>query len=166
MRGLRRCTPLSKVESMQTEGMRHPQSLVSLTIVRTTAEFLPNSRIRSVAMFSVSHPRSGPIFALDHFAYSHRVLRADIISDISNRLPRGAALVMAVPNLPRGIVRRLMITGDPLSPADIQLIQRARPDLQVLGLHIGRQALEAAANELAIPLADAAAPAVQRARRA
>lgn len=155
-----------KVKTMKAQGIRHPQTLVSLTIIRSRSEFATNSRIRSAAMFTVRLTSEGVAFTLDHFAYSHRALRADIISSLSNAIPRSASLISAVPSVPKGQFRRLLAKGDPLPPADIQLINRARRDLDILPLQIGQLALRAAATELAIPLADADAPALERARRA
>ncbi len=151
---------------MKAQGIRHPQTLVSLTIIRSRSEFAANSRIRSAAMFTVRQTSEGAAFTLDHFAYPYRALRADIISSLSNTIPRSAALISAVPSVPKGHFRRVLAKGDPLPPADIQLINRARRDLDILPLQVGRLALQAAATELAIPLADADAPVVQRARRA
>lgn len=151
---------------MSPEAIRHPRTVVALAITRTRGEYARNSTIRSTALFTVTLSEEGPAFRLDHRAYRRSVLRADIISELSNAIPRATSLVTAVPNHPRGHFRRLLMKGDPLPPADIQLIQRARPDLDILPLKVGRRALEAAASDLAIPLADIDAPVSQRARRA
>lgn len=161
----RLCAPNESL-IMKPLGMRHPQTLVSLTIIRSRGEFAANSRIRSAAMFTVRLTSEGAAFTLDHFAYPHRALRADIISSLSSAIPRSAALISAVPGVPKGHFRRLLASGDPLPPADIQLINRARPDLRTIPLQIGRLALQSAADEMAIPIADADAPVLERARRA
>lgn len=151
---------------MTHDGMKHPQSLVALSIVRTRGEFSNASRICSVALFEVGRTRGGPSFALEHLTFGPPVTRADIISDISNRLPRSAAVLSAAPEIPRGHFRRLLVQGDSLPPADIQLVQRARPDLKIMPLQIGQRALAATAESLGIPLADRGGSTLERGRRA
>lgn len=146
--------------------MNHPRSLAALSIVRTRGEFAPASRIRAAAIFTVTRTREGPSFAVDHRTYTVRSTRADVISDISNRLPRAAAVLSAAPEIPRGHFGKLLVHGDPLPPVDIELIQRGRPDLKVMPMQLGSRVLSSTAEGLGIPLADKGAPVLELARRA
>ncbi|WP_133365519.1 hypothetical protein [Qipengyuania sediminis] len=150
----------------KNQGVDHPKTLVALSIVRTSAEFTARSRIRSVAMFTARLDAHGPTFAVDHFGYAPGALRAQIISDVTTSLPRSASLVAAAQPFPRGYLRRVFAGGEVPPPTDVQLIARARRDVSVLPLVIGKAAIAAAAADLGIPLVEDDARVVQRARRA
>ena len=150
----------------KNQGIEHPKTLVALSIVRTYAEYTSRSRIRSVAMFTAKLNAEGPTFAVDHLGYAPGALRAQIISDVATSLPRSASLVSAAQPFPPGYLRRVFAGGEVPPPTDVQLIARARRDVSVLPLVIGKAAIAAAADELGIPLADEDAPVAQRARRA
>lgn len=111
----------------------HPHRLASLTIVRDRSEFSTLSAIRSTAIFTVTLcQQSGARFAVDHRAYDRSTTRAEIIDGVAARIPTGATLIAQACCFPRHYLRHSLAAGRSLPPADLQLLQRERRDLDVL----------------------------------
>lgn len=145
----------------------HPQVLVSLAIIRNRAELTPRSTIRSVAMFTVT--RSGEDeawFDIDHAAFDGDANRAKIIDGICDRIPRDATVLVQIPRIPKHYLRDAVASGQPLQPADAQLIQRHRQDIDLVPIDCVERQLVSAAQDLGLPAAATGAGVTERARRA
>ena len=145
----------------------HPPVLVSLTIVRDRPELTAKSAIRSAAMFAVTRAgQTDARFHVDHRAFDRSASRAEIIRGICERIPAGATLLTPVPRIPRGYVKRAYVAGNVPPPADIQLIQRQLPGLDVVPIQCADRHLAEAANAAGIPYADSKTRVLERARGA
>lgn len=152
---------------MSTTKSRHPRVLCSLAIIRDRTEFSPRSAIRSTAMFTVTrYPKAGARFAIDHRAFDRTATRAEIISGLTERIPFGATVIARASRTPQHYLRAGFTAGGPLPPADLQLLQRERQDLDILPLECSNRALEEIAAAYRIQRAGPGSNILSRSRRA
>ncbi len=145
----------------------HPPVLVSLEIVRDRPELTAKSTIRSVAMFAVTRSEATEAnFHVHHQAFDRDASRAEIIGGICDRIPAGATLLTRVSWIPQHYLRHTFARGDVPVAADIQLVQRQLPGLNVVPVQCPDRHLAGVATALGIPHADRAAGVLERARRA
>ena len=74
---------------------RHPQTLISLSIIRTSPETDPRSAISSLALFTV-HRRSrlDVAFALEHHFFDPEDDAADILAGAARSIPNDATVLI------------------------------------------------------------------------
>ena len=145
----------------------HPQVLVSLAIIRNRAELTPRSSIRSVAMFTVIRDGDDEArFDLHHVAFGTQASQAEIIDGICDRIPREATVLVKVPRIPKHYLRDAVASGQPLQPADAQLIQRQREDIDLVPIECAERQFVSAAQDLGVPAFATGAGVTERARRA
>jgi len=152
---------------MSTTCMRHPRVLCSLAIIRDHSEFSPRSAIRSTAIFTVTRSRNtGARFSIDHRAFDRNAARADILSGLAARIPLDATLIARASRTPQHYLRGGFTAGGPLPPADLQLLQRERPDLDILPLECANSAIEEIAAAYRIERAGPGSNILSRSRKA
>ena len=152
---------------MTDHAMRHPRVLSALTIVRDKAEFSHRSAIRSVALFNVvQHGERGPCFALHYHAFDRDTPRAAILTGIAERVPRDAAVIARASRILQHALRHQAATGQPLPPADLQLLQRQRGDCEIFPLECRPAALDEIGAAFALRRAGPGASVLAQARRA
>lgn len=148
-------------------GMHHPRSLASLTIVRSDCESTQSSFIRSIALFNVDRcPEYGVRFHMEHRAFDGDANRAEIIHGIAARVANNATL----------ITLDLCETGHPLGlpatdngpppPTDLQILQRLRPDLDLMPFECGSDMLDETAAAFSIRRSGPGSSLLARARHA
>lgn len=152
---------------MTDTAMRHPRVLSALEIVRDRSEFSHRSAIRSIAILTVIRCRDfGARFSVDHRAFDRATSRADILDGVAARIPSGATLIAKAPRIPQRYWRHSVAAGGSPQPADLQLIQRLRADLDILPLQCRSRALEETAAAYAIRRAGPGSSVAAQARRA
>lgn len=145
----------------------HPAVLVSLAIIRNRAELTPRSAIRSVAMFTVIRVGDDEArFDLQHVAFGSQASQAEIIDGICDRIPRDATVLVQVPRIPTHYLRDAVASGQPLQPADAQLIQRHRQDIELVPIECAERQFVSATRGLSVTVAATGAGVTERARRA
>ena len=122
---------------------RHPQTVCSLAIIRDRNEFATRSAIRSTAIFTVTRcPKSVATFSVDHRAFDRTATRAQILAGIAERIPDGATVIARASRTPQHYLRHAFAAAGPLPPADLQLLQRERADLDILPLECANSVLK------------------------
>jgi len=145
----------------------HPPVLTSLAIIRDRPEMTARSTIRAVGLFTVTRCGDREArFHVHHAGFDRSASRAEIIDGICARIAPGSQLLARVPRVPRGCVEQALAAGEPLAPADIQLIQRQLPGIDLVPVQIAERQLASAADEIGIACAGRSAPIWERARRA
>jgi len=148
-------------------NMRHPRVLTALTIVRDRSEFSHHSAIRSVALFHVVQDRErGARFSLHHHAFDRDTPRADIIAGIAERIPQDATVIARALRILKHALRHTAATGSPAPPADLQLLQKLREDLEILPLECRSAALDETGAAFALQRAGPGSSTLSKARRA
>lgn len=128
---------------MSDISRRHPQTVCSLAIIRDRNEFATRSAIRSTAIFTVTRcPESVARFSIDHRAFDRTATRAEILTGVAKRIPANATLIARASRIPQHYLRQAFANGGPLPPADLHLLQRERPDLDILPLQCANSVLE------------------------
>lgn len=146
---------------------RHPRVLCSLAIIRDLSECSPRSAIRSTALFTVTRSRKcGARFSIDHAAFDRSATRAEILAGLASRIPSGATLIARASRTPQHYLRHSFAAGGPLPPADLQLLQRERADLDILPLQCANSVLEEIAAAYRIERAGPGSNILFRSRRA
>ena len=146
---------------------RHPQTVCALAIIRDRNEFSPRSAIRSTAIFTVTRcPQSVARFSIDHRAFDRTATRAKMLAGVAERIPTGATLIARASQTPQHYLRHAFASGGPLPPADLQLLQRKRPDLDILPLGCANSVLEEIAAAYRIKRAGPGSNILSRSRRA
>lgn len=146
---------------------RHPQIVCSLAIIRDRNEFTTRSAIRSTAIFTVARcPEAVARFSIDHRAFDRTATRAEILGGIAERIPAGAAVIARASRFPRHYLHQASVAGGPLPPADLQLLQRERPDLDIMQLECANSVLEEIAAAYRIERAGPGSNILSRSRRA
>lgn len=152
---------------MPTTARRHPRVLCSLAIIRDRTEFSPGSAIRSTAMFTVTRSRNtGARFSIDHRAFDRTTTRANILSGLAERIPLEATVIARASRTAQHYRRRSFAAAGPLPPADLQLLQRERPDLDILPLECANSAIEEIAAAYRIERAGPGSNILSRSRKA
>jgi len=146
---------------------RHPPILCSLAIIRDRTEFSTRSAIRSTAIFTVTRcPDAGARFSIDHRAFDRTANRAEILTGLAERIPSGATVIARASRFPQHYLRNAFMAGGPLPPADIQLLQRERADLDILQLECANHAMEEIAAAYRIERAGPGSNILSQSRRA
>jgi hypothetical protein len=146
---------------------RHPRVLSVLTTVRDRSEFSHRSAIRSIALLNVIQDREeGARFALHHHAFDRATPRAAILEGLAERVPRDATLIARSPQIIEHALRHIKATGQPLPPADLQLLQKLRGDLEILPLKCRQAALDEIGAAFALRRAGPGSSLLARCRRA
>lgn len=146
---------------------RHPQTLCSLAIIRDRTEFATRSAIRSIAIFTVTRcPEAEARFSIDHRAFDRTANRVEILAGIAERIPPGATVIARASRTPQHFLRAGFTAGGPLPPADLQLLQREREDLDILPLECSNRALEEIAAAYCVERAGPGSNILSRSRRA
>ena len=146
---------------------RHPQTVCSLAIIRDRNEFATRSAIRSTAIFTVTRcPESVARFSIDHRAFDRTATRAGILAGIAERIPDGATLIARASRTPQHYLRHGFSSGGPLPPADLQLLQRERADLDILPLECANSVLEEIAAAYRVERAGPGSNILSRSRKA
>lgn len=152
---------------MHQSNQRHPRVLCSLAIIRDPGESSPRSAIRSTAIFTVTREQKGGArFAVDHRAFDRTANRADILAGLTKRIPKGATIIARASRTPQHYFRHAFASGGPLPPADLQLLQRSRPDLDIMPLECASSVLEEIAAAYRIERAGPGSNVLSRSRRA
>ena len=152
---------------MAETSKRHPQTVCSLAIIRDRNEFATRSAIRSTAIFTVTRcPESVARFSIDHRAFDRTATRAEILAGIAKRIPASATVIARASSFPQHYLRQAFAAGGPLPPADLQLLQRERPDLDILPLQCANSVLEEIAAAYRIERAGPGSNVLSRSRRA
>ena len=152
---------------MSITDRRHPRVLCSLVIVRDHGEFSPRSAIRSTAMFTVTRSGStGARFSIDQRAFDRTAARANILAGLAERIPLDATVIARVSRTPHHYLRNSFAAGGPLPPADLQLLQRERPDLEILPLECANSVVEEIAAAYRIERAGPGSNILSRSRKA
>jgi hypothetical protein len=152
---------------MTTNSRRHPHTLCSLVIIRDASEHAARSAIRSTALFTVTRSRqAGARFAIDHAAFDRTATRASILDGMAARIPKGATVIARAPRTSRHYLRHSFAAGGPLPPADLQLLQRERADLDILPLECANSVLEEIAAAYRIERVGPGSNILSRSRRA
>jgi len=145
---------------------RHPQTVCSLAIIRDRNEFTTRSAIRSTAIFTVTRcPEAEARFSIDHRAFDRTATRAEILAGIAKRIPAGATVIARASRFPPHYLREAFAAGGPLPPADLQLLQRERPDLDIVQLECANSVLEEIAAAYRIERAGPGSNILSRSRR-
>ncbi|GMM92495.1 hypothetical protein [Qipengyuania sp. MTN3-11] len=146
---------------------RHPQIVCSLAIIRDRNEFATRSAIRSTAIFTVTRGRQGAArFAIEHRAFDKTATRADILAVVAERIPSDATVIARASRTPQHYLRHAFAAGGPVPPADLQLLQRERGDLDLLPLECANRAMEEIAAAYRIERAGPGSNILSRSRRA
>lgn len=146
---------------------RHPRVLCSLAIIRDHGEFATRSAIRSTAIFTVTRcPESVARFSIDHRAFDRTATRAEILDGIAKRIPADATVIARASRFPQHYLREAFAAGGPLPPADLQLLQRERPDLEIMPLQCANSVLEEISAAYSIERAGPGSNILSRSRRA
>ena len=146
---------------------RHPRVLCSLAIIRNPRETSPRSAIRSTAIFTVTRePKGGARFTVDHRAFDRNANRADILAGLAERIPKGATVIARASRTPQHYFRHAFTSSGPLPPADLQLLQRGRPDLDIIPLECANSVLEEIAAAYRIERVGPGSNVLSRSRRA
>lgn len=146
---------------------RHPQTLCSLVIIRDRGEFAARSAIRSTAIFTVTRCRqAGARFSVDHRAFDRTATRAEILAGLASRVPSGASLIARASRIPQYYLWHSLAAGGPLPPADLQLLQRERADLDIVPIECANHAMEEIAAAYRIDRAGPGSNILSRSRRA
>ncbi len=82
------------------------------------------------------------------------------------RIPKGATVIARVSRTSQHYLRHSFAAGGPLPPADLQLLQRERADLDILPLECANSVLEEIAAAYRIERAGPGSNILSRARRA
>jgi len=152
---------------MAETSKRHPQVVCSLAIIRDRSEFATRSAIRSTAIFTVTRcPESVARFSIDHRAFDRTTTRAEILDGIAKRIPADATVIARASRFPQHYLRHAFASGGPLPPADLQLLQRERPDLDIMPLQCMNSVLEKIAAAYRIERAGPGSNILSRSRRA
>jgi len=152
---------------MNFSPMSHPSVLTSLEIVRDRPIASHRSAIRSIAIFTVRKcPEYVARFSSEHYAFDRDCNRADIIAGIAKSIPRDATLIAKAQPIKQHRFRHAFANGQPISPADLQLIHRRRKDLEVIALQCREAALDETAAFHSIQRAGPGSSVVARSRRA
>ena len=152
---------------MAENSRRHPQTVCSLAIIRDRNEFTTRSAIRSTAIFTVTRcPEAEARFSIDHRAFDRTATRAEILAGIAKRIPAGATVIARASRFPPHYLREAFAAGGPLPPADLQLLQRERPDLDIVQLECANSVLEEIAAAYRIERAGPGSNILSRSRRA
>ena len=152
---------------MAETSRRHPQILCSLAIIRDRNEYAARSAIRSTAIFTVTRcPESVARFSIDHRAFDRTATRAQILAGVAERIPAGATLIARASRTPQHYLRHGFASGGPLPPADLQLLQRERADLDILPLECANSVLEEIAAAYRVERAGPGSNILSRSRRA
>ena len=152
---------------MSMTDRRHPRVLCSLVIIRDHGEFSPRSAIRSTAMFTVTRSRStGARFSIDHRAFDRTATRADILEGLAVRIPLEATVIARASRTQQHYLRHSFAAGGPLPPADLQLLQRERPDIDLLPLECANSVVEEIAAAYRIERAGPGSNILSRSRKA
>ena len=145
----------------------HPRVLCSLAIIRDPGESSPRSAIRSTAIFTVRREqKGGAMFAIVHRAFDRTANRADILAGLVMRIPEGATVIARASRTSQHYLRHAFAAGGPLPAADLQLLQRARPDLNILPLECANSVLKEIAAAYQIERAGPGSDVLSRSRRA
>ncbi len=146
---------------------RHPQIVCSLAIIRDRNEFATRSAIRSTAIFTVTRcPESVARFSIDHRAFDRTATRAEILAGIAERIPSNATVIVRASRFPQHYLRHSFNAGGPLPPADLQLLQRERPDLDIMPLECANSVLEEIAAAYRVERAGPGSNILSRSRKA
>ena len=146
---------------------RHPDILCSLVIIRDASEHAARSSIRSTALFTVTRCRqAGARFAIDHATFDRMATRASVLDGIAARVPKGATVIARASRIPKHYLRHSFAAGGPLPPADLQLLQRERGDLDILPIECANSVLEEIAAAYRIERAGPGSNILSRSRRA
>ena len=152
---------------MSDSTMHHPRVLTAMTIVRDKGEFSHRSAIRSTALFHVvQDSERGARFVLDHHAFDREMPRAAILSCIAERVPRDTTLIAKGPRIAKRALRHMTATGSPPPPADLQLLQKMRDDLDIVALDCRPAALDETGAAFALRRAGPGSSTLAQARRA
>ena len=152
---------------MTTNSRRHPDTLCSLVIIRDAGEHAARSAIRSTALFTVTRcRRAGARFDVDHAAFDRTATRASILDGISARIPLGATVIARASRISQHYLRHSFSAGGPLPPADLQLLQRERGDLNIMPIECANSVLEEIAAAYRIERAGPGSNIRSRSRRA
>ena len=152
---------------MPHSNKRHPRVLCSLAIIRDPGETSPQSAIRSIAIFTVRREqKGGAMFAIVHRAFDRTANRADILAGLVMRIPEGATVIARASRTSQHYLRHAFAAGGPLPAADLQLLQRARPDLNILPLECANSVLKEIAAAYQIERAGPGSDVLSRSRRA
>ena len=146
---------------------RHPRVLCSLAIIRDRNEFVTRSAIRSTAIFTVTRCSEAIArFSIDHRAFDRTATRAEIHTGIAEHIPVDATVIARASRFPQHYLRQAFAAGGPLPPADLQLLQRERPDLDIVQLESANSVLEEIAAAYRIERAGPGSNILSRSRRA
>ena len=146
---------------------RHPRVLCSLVIIRDRNESVTRTAIRSTAIFTVTRGwKSGARFAIEHRAFDSTATRAGILAGFAERIPSDATVIARVSRTPQHYLRHAFVAGGPLPPADLQLLQRKRDDLDILPLECANRAMEEIAAAYRIERAGPGSNILSRSHRA
>lgn len=151
---------------MHHHGSGHPHILSTVTIIRTRPEYEPRSVISSLALFTATIVgRREARFDLVHASFDPTHNRADIISDLCERIPQGAQLLVRQPLLP---ARHLLDTAavQDLPPADNEIIARTLPGTTVLPVVLSDVQLASAGEALGLGMPGPDSTPLMRNRRA
>lgn len=152
---------------MTDPATHHPRVLSALAIVRDKFEFSYRSAIRCIALMNVVQDREeGARFALHHHAFDRTTPRAAILEGLAERVPRDATLIVRSPRILEHALRHIKATGQPLPPADLQLLQKLRRDLEILPLECRRAALDEIGAAFVLRRAGPGSSLLARCRRA
>lgn len=152
---------------MSKIARRHPQVLCSLVIIRDASEQTARSAIRSTALFTVTRCRqAGARFAIDHAAFDRTATRASVLEGIAARIPKGAAVIARASRISQHYLRHSFSAGGPLPPADLQLLQRERGDLNIMPIECANSVMEEIAAAYRIERAGPGSNIRTRSRRA
>jgi hypothetical protein len=152
---------------MPQSHVHHPRVLCSLAIIRDPGKNSPRSAIRSTAIFTVTREQKGGArFAVDHRAFDRTANRADILAGLADHIPQGATVIARASHTSQQYLRHAFAAGGPLPPADLQLLQRGRPDLDIMPLECANSVLEEIAAAYRIELAGPGSNVLSRSRRA
>ena len=146
---------------------RHPNILCSLVIIRDASEHAARSAIRSTALFTVIRSqKAGAQFAIDHATFDRMATRASVLDGIAARIPKGATVIARASRFSQHYLRHSFAAGGPLPPADLQLLQRERGDLDILPIECANSVLEEIAAAYRIERAGPGSNFLSRSRRA
>ncbi|ARU16667.1 hypothetical protein A9D14_11385 [Croceicoccus marinus] len=108
----------------------------------------------------------GARFAIDHRVFDRTANRAEILAGLAERVPAGATVIARASRTSQHYLRQAFSAGGPLPPADLQLLQRDRPDLDILPLECANSVLEEIAAAYRIERAGPGSNMLSRSRKA
>ncbi|MFI8667228.1 hypothetical protein ACIGGE_12400 [Qipengyuania sp. NPDC077410] len=118
---------------MKSEAIRHPTSLCVIAIRRNLAAQRHGSFIEGAAVFSVVKCRDwGARFSLEARSFDETHSRAQIIDGIVQRMALGATVLSSAQLHPDYPVHRVDGSSPPAAANELTLIERARPDIEML----------------------------------